>query len=106
MFDAAEQRAIVRRRGRDGSEELWSVQELPLLDEAEALIGGDVRRFGHVVVDEAQDYSPMALRMVARRALRGSMTILGDLAQATGGTPPPTGTSRSSTSAAPRRAPC
>jgi DNA helicase IV len=84
LFDAAEQRAILRRREREGSEELWSVHELPLLDEAEALIGGDVRRFGHVVVDEAQDYSPMALHMVARRALRGSMTILGDLAQATG----------------------
>ena len=84
VFDNAEQRAIARRRAREGTEELWSAQELPLLDEAEGLIGGDVRRFGHVVVDEAQDYSPMALRMVARRALRGSMTILGDLAQATG----------------------
>ncbi len=84
VFDDAEQRTLVRTRAREGSEELWSAYELPLLDEAEGLIGGDVRRFGHVVVDEAQDYSPMALRMVARRAVRGSMTILGDLAQATG----------------------
>ncbi|HEY1737671.1 MAG TPA: AAA family ATPase, partial [Acidimicrobiia bacterium] len=84
VFDAAEQSTIMRRRAREGSEELWSAHELPLLDEAEGLIGGDLRRFGHVVVDEAQDYSPMALHMVARRALRGSMTILGDLAQATG----------------------
>ncbi len=84
IFDAAEQHVIRRSRAREGSEELWSPGELPLLDEAEALIGGDTRRYGHVVVDEAQDYSPMALHMVARRALRTSMTVLGDLAQATG----------------------
>ena len=42
------------------------------------------RTFGHVVVDEAQDLSPMQLRMVARRSLSGSMTVVGDLAQATG----------------------
>ncbi len=87
IFDAAEQRTIVRRRDRDGSEELWSVAELPLLDEAEALVAGETRRYGHVVVDEAQDYSPMALHMVARRTLRSSLTILGDLAQATGAHP-------------------
>ena len=39
--------------------------------------------YGHVVIDEAQDLSPMALRMLARRAKAGSMTVLGDLAQAT-----------------------
>jgi DNA helicase IV len=42
------------------------------------------RTFGHVVVDEAQDLSPMQLRMVARRSLSGSMTVVGDMAQATG----------------------
>ena len=45
---------------------------------------GGTRRFEHVVVDEAQDLSPMQLRMLARRARRHSMTVLGDLAQATG----------------------
>jgi DNA helicase IV len=37
-----------------------------------------------VIVDEAQDYSPMQLRMIARRAPSGSITVLGDVAQATG----------------------
>jgi DNA helicase IV len=37
-----------------------------------------------VIVDEAQDLTPMQLRMVARRARDGSLTILGDVAQATG----------------------
>src|SRR5687768_5903757 len=42
------------------------------------------RTYGHIVVDEAQDLSPMQLRMVARRSISGSMTVVGDLAQATG----------------------
>ena len=44
----------------------------------------DVRAFGHIVVDEVQDLSPMQLRMLARRSLSGSMTVVGDIAQATG----------------------
>lgn len=40
--------------------------------------------YGHVIVDEAQDLSPMEARMLGRRAREGSMTVLGDLAQATG----------------------
>jgi DNA helicase IV len=44
----------------------------------------EVRSFGHIVVDEAQDLSPMQLRMLARRSLSGSMTVVGDIAQATG----------------------
>ena len=44
----------------------------------------DIRTFGHIVVDEVQDLSPMQLRMLARRSLSGSMTVVGDIAQATG----------------------
>ena len=62
----------------------WTADDLPLLDEAEFLINGRTRTYGHVVVDEAQDLSPMQFRMVARRAPAGSLTVLGDLAQATG----------------------
>ncbi|MGH2759654.1 MAG: ATP-binding domain-containing protein, partial [Actinomycetota bacterium] len=39
-------------------------------------------RFGHVIVDEAQGLSPMQWRMIVRRNPSGSMTILGDLGQA------------------------
>jgi DNA helicase IV len=62
----------------------WSIDDLALLDEAAFLIDGRARAFGHVVVDEVQDLSPMQLRMVARRAPAGFLTALGDLAQATG----------------------
>jgi len=43
-----------------------------------------VRSYGHIVVDEVQDLSALQLRMVARRSLSGSMTVVGDIAQATG----------------------
>jgi DNA helicase IV len=57
--------------------------EFALLDEARALIDPELRRFGHVVVDEAQNLTPMELRMVVRRARRQSLTVLGDVAQRT-----------------------
>ena len=57
---------------------------MPLLDEARALLATPPHAYGHVIVDEAQDLTPMQLRMVARRARDGALTILGDVAQATG----------------------
>jgi len=44
----------------------------------------EIMTFGHIVVDEIQGLSPMQLRMLARRSISGSMTVVGDLAQATG----------------------
>jgi hypothetical protein len=40
-------------------------------------------RYLHVILDEAQDLSPMECRMIARRAEFASMTVVGDLGQAT-----------------------
>ncbi|GAA1820966.1 HelD family protein [Planosporangium flavigriseum] len=37
--------------------------------------------FGHVVVDEAQELSPMAWRLLMRRCPNRSMTVVGDVAQ-------------------------
>ena len=50
--------------------------------------GDEIRTYGHIVVDEVQDLTPMQLRMVARRSLNGSMTVVGDIAQATGALAP------------------
>src|SRR3954447_20074905 len=61
----------------------WSEADLPLIDEARALLDGPPEQHGHVIVDEAQDLTPMQLRMLARRSA-GAMTILGDIAQAAG----------------------
>ncbi len=60
----------------------WTLAEAILVDEASDLVErtGSV---GHIVADEAQDLSPMMLRALARRSSTGSLTVLGDLAQAT-----------------------
>ncbi|MCT2589409.1 AAA family ATPase [Streptomyces sp. N2-109] len=60
----------------------WSAADLVLLDELAGLIERPAG-YGHVVVDEAQDLSPMQCRAIARRAGFGSLTVLGDLAQGT-----------------------
>jgi DNA helicase IV len=84
-FTAAEIRVLYRRASDRLAEEMWTDADVALLDEAEHLIHGSaLQTYGHVVVDEAQDLSPMQLRMIARRAKTGSMTVLGDLAQSTG----------------------
>src|SRR4051794_39101083 len=74
ILDRAEQKLLLRDRPRRAAEHAWSVHDLPLLDEARALLEEAPRTFGHVIVDEAQDLSPLQLRMVARRAADGSLT--------------------------------
>jgi DNA helicase IV len=83
LLDRSEQQRLHRRSARRVDDEPWTQSDLPLLDEAEALINGVPAVYLHVVVEEAQDLSDMALRMVARRAPSGSLTVLGDVAQAT-----------------------
>ncbi|MCB5178839.1 AAA family ATPase [Streptomyces sp. SMC 277] len=60
----------------------WSAADLVLIDEAADLVVR-THSLGHVVVDEAQDLSPMQYRAVGRRCTTGSATVLGDLAQGT-----------------------
>ena len=77
ILDTDEQALL--RRSRSG----WSDADLALIDEARGVLLGAPATYGHVIVDEAQDLTPMQLRMIARR-VSGSFTILGDVAQATG----------------------
>ena len=83
LLDDAEQRLLLRRGAKRIAEEPWTDAELVLVDECKALAEGVARTYGHVVVDEAQDLSALALRALARRCPSGSLTVLGDLAQAT-----------------------
>jgi DNA helicase IV len=66
------------------ADEPWTAADLFCLDELAYLINGNPVSYGHVVVDEAQDLSPMQARAIARRCPTSSFTVLGDLAQATG----------------------
>jgi DNA helicase IV len=78
ILDAEEQALLLSSRGRG-----WSEADLALLDEARALLDGPDPARGHLIVDEAQDLTPMQLRMLARRS-SGAVTILGDIAQSSG----------------------
>ncbi len=88
--------ALLRRDRQDAlSQVRWTLQDVALLDELRALLGfrpdhentDTIEPYGHIVIDEAQDVSPMELRMLARRSIGGSMTVVGDLAQATAAWP-------------------
>ncbi|MCX5333162.1 MULTISPECIES: AAA family ATPase [unclassified Streptomyces] len=83
VLDADEQKALLwDKPPRSWKSARWSAADLVLLDEADGLIEHP-EAYGHVVVDEAQDLSPMECRAIARRASFGSLTVLGDLAQGT-----------------------
>jgi DNA helicase IV len=84
---------LVRRRSTALEDIPWTDADMALIDEARVLLGPVkplaeneqlIPAYGHIVVDEAQDLSPMQLRMLARRSIGGSMTMVGDIAQATG----------------------
>ena len=59
----------------------WSPADRFLIDEIAGLMT-PTDRYGHVVIDEAQDLSPIQLRAIMRRCA-GSATLLGDMAQRT-----------------------
>jgi hypothetical protein len=86
VLDDEERAALHRPRAATADDDPWTLDDLVLLEELRYLITGETpRRYGHIVVDEAQDLTPMQARTLRRRVARGgSMTVLGDLAQATG----------------------
>ncbi|MFJ6074335.1 HelD family protein [Streptomyces sp. NPDC093065] len=78
-----EQKAVLwAKPARSVKSARWSPADAVLIDEATDLIER-THSLGHVVLDEAQDLSPMQYRAVGRRCTTGSATVLGDLAQGT-----------------------
>ena len=96
LFTEEEIASLHRPRAESLAQARFSDADAALLDEARHLLGpkprkggvleeGDeIETYGHIIVDEVQDLTPMQLRMVARRSLNGAMTVVGDIAQATG----------------------
>jgi DNA helicase IV len=83
LLEPAEQAAIGwARPPRSPGSARWSAADAVLIDEARDLIER-TPSLAHVVVDEAQDLSPMQCRAIGRRCATGSATVLGDIAQGT-----------------------
>jgi DNA helicase IV len=83
VLEPAEQAALLwARPPRSARSAPWTLADHVLLDELKDLIER-TGSLAHLVIDEAQDLSPMMLRALARRSTTGSLTVLGDLAQAT-----------------------
>jgi DNA helicase IV len=96
VFDDSAAALLHRPRSASVDDVRWTVDDVALLDDAREALGpvpdrhgridesDEIRTYGHIVVDEVQDLTPMQLRMVTRRSLNGSVTVVGDIAQATG----------------------
>ena len=96
VLDESEALALFRPRSESVQDVRWTPADVALLDDARDVLGpkpgrngkiddaDEIRTYGHIVIDEVQDLTPMQLKMATRRSLNGAMTIVGDLAQATG----------------------
>ncbi len=96
VFDDYEYKSLYRPHSESVNDVRWSPADIALLDDAREVLGpkpgkggkiddlDEIRTYGHIVIDEVQDLTPMQLKMTARRSLNGSMTVVGDIAQATG----------------------
>jgi DNA helicase IV len=96
VLDDGETELLFRPRSESVDDVRWTAADVALLDDARDVLGpkpgrngkidesDEIRTYGHIVIDEVQDLTPMQLKMAARRSLNGAMTIVGDLAQATG----------------------
>ncbi|WP_460073432.1 HelD family protein [Streptomyces sp. YKOK-I1] len=83
ILDEDEQKTILWAKPvRSVKSAKWSAADAVLIDEAADIVER-THSLGHVVLDEAQDLSPMQYRAVGRRCTTGSATVLGDLAQGT-----------------------
>ncbi len=96
VLDESEALVLFRPRADSVDDVRWTPADVALLDDARDVLGpkpgrngkiddaDEIRTYGHIVIDEVQDLTPMQLKMATRRSLNGAMTIVGDLAQATG----------------------
>ncbi|MEB3366804.1 HelD family protein [Saccharopolyspora mangrovi] len=108
---AAEEVDVLAKSWAEVSE--WTVADIALIDELRTMIGPPPKRpgrsepeseqprravnydeYAHVVIDEAQDLSPMQWRMVGRRGRHASWTIVGDPVQSSWPDPSEAATAR------------
>lgn len=82
-------RGVRELSGGDTRDRRWGA-EVATADPVERLMRGRIGRraeYAHILVDEAQDLSPMQWRVVGRLGEYASWTVVGDAAQASWGDP-------------------
>jgi hypothetical protein len=84
VLSDTEAELLVRPGAKGPGDQRWTRADAVLLDEAHYILRGSGDGWRYVIVDEAQDLTPMQLRMVGRRSSTGDLTLVGDLGQATG----------------------
>ncbi|MDF6019618.1 UvrD-helicase domain-containing protein [Streptomyces sp. JH34] len=82
LTDEEQKHVLMAKPARSVKSARWTAADAVLIDEAADMVAR-THSLGHVVIDEAQDLSPMQYRAVGRRCSTGSATVLGDLAQGT-----------------------
>ena len=85
-FQIKELMLLERKPSPQISKEVWTVADVALLDFLENQLQGTdpSDQFDYIIVDEAQDMTPMQLESIRRRSGSGDVLLMGDLAQATG----------------------
>ena len=85
-FQIKELILLERKPSTQIAKEVWSVADVALLDFLENQLQGTdpSDQFDYIIVDEAQDMTPMQLESIRRRSGSGDVLLMGDLAQATG----------------------
>jgi DNA helicase IV len=62
----------------------WSSSDIALIDYVDTLLNGQKEIYDYIIVDEAQDLTPMQIESIKKRSSNGDILLMGDLAQATG----------------------
>ena len=62
----------------------WTISDIALIDYVDTLLNGQKEIYDYIIVDEAQDLTPMQIESIKKRSSNGDILLMGDLAQATG----------------------